>query len=153
MKAFRFSLQPIRVLREQKEQKSQQAFSRAMRLHEQAALQLKVASDELLAAWNALCRETSAGVNAAQLSRTRTWCNSLELRQKECAEAAQRARRAMDAAMREMLVATRDRKAIDQYHERCRDTYNLAAQREEQKILDELGIRRAPASALSAMRR
>lgn len=150
MKPFRFALQPVQMLREQKEQKTQQAFGRAMRLHEEAALQLKAASEELLAGWNALCRETSTGTPASQLSRTRAWCNVLELRQRERAEALQRARRSMEAAMADMLAATRDRKAIDQYHDKCRAGHDLALQREEQKSLDELGLRRA--SALAAPR-
>ena len=100
MKPFRFTLQPIRVLREQKEQKAQQAFGEALRLCDQAAFQLQTASDELVAGWNALCRNFSGGVSAMELARTRAWCNVLELRQKERAEALQLAQRAMEAAMK-----------------------------------------------------
>ena len=142
MKPFRFSLQPIRVLREQKEQKAQQAFSKAMQLYDDAAFQLKTASEELLAGWNAFRQETSTGVDAMQLTRTRAWCNLLELRQKERAEAVQRAKKAMEASMREMMVATRDREAIDNYRDKRKAAYDLDVQREEQKALDELGLRR-----------
>ncbi|HLP77484.1 MAG TPA: flagellar export protein FliJ [Candidatus Paceibacterota bacterium] len=142
MKPFRFTLQPIRVIREQKEQKAQKVFGDALRLCDDAAFQLKVASDELVAAWSALCHDMSTGVNAAQLARTRAWCNVLELRQKERAEALQHARRAMDAALKSMHLATRDREAIDHYHDKRRTAYNVEVQREEQKNLDELGLRR-----------
>ena len=143
MKPFRFTLQPIRVLREQKEQKAQQAFGEALRLCDQAAFQLQTASDELVAGWNALCRNFSGGVSAMELARTRAWCNVLELRQKERAEALQLAQRAMEAAMKQMMLATRDREALDKYHDKRRRAYDRDAQRDEQKTLDELGVRRA----------
>jgi len=150
MRPFRFSLQPIRVLREQKEQKAQKAFGDAMRLYDDAAFQLKTASDELLAGWNALCHEMSSGTNASQLTKTRAWCNVLELRQKERAEAVQHAKRAMESAMQQMLLASRDREAIDKYHDKRREAYQRDVQRHEQKELDEVGLRRASAAHVFA---
>ena len=143
MKPFRFSLQPIRVLREQKEQTAQQRFAEAMRACEEAVFQLQAASDALAAGWTSLCEELATGVTATKLLRTRAWCNVLELRQKERAFALQTARRAMDAAWREMMLATRDRETLDRYHDKCRRAYDRTAQREEQKRLDEVGVRRA----------
>jgi flagellar export protein FliJ len=148
MKPFRFSLQSIRVLREQKEQIAQQHFAEAMRACEEAASQLQAASDELAAGWTSLCEELSAGVAATKLLRTRAWCNVLEHRQKQCSLALQHARRLMDAAWRDMMLATRDREILDCYHDKCRRAYDLAAQREEQKQLDEVGVRRALAPGL-----
>ena len=49
----------------------------------------------------------------------------------------------MDDAWREMMRATRDREALDRYHDKCRRAYDLEAQRDAQKMLDELGIQRA----------
>jgi flagellar biosynthesis chaperone FliJ len=53
------------------------------------------------------------------------------------------ARHTMNAAWHEMMLATRDREALDRYRDKCRRAYDRDAQREEQKRLDELGIRRA----------
>src|SRR5688500_16757069 len=103
MKSFRFSLQPIRVLREQREQITQRNFSAAMRICEEAAFQLQAASEELASGWTALCQELSDGVAATRLIRTRAWCSVLELRQKERAAALQKAQRSMDTAWREMM--------------------------------------------------
>jgi flagellar export protein FliJ len=143
MKSFKFSLQSIRILREQKERTAQQRFADAMRACEEAAFHLQKASDELASGWSSLCEELSAGVTATGLSRTRCWCDVLESRQKEGSAALDAARRCMNAAWREMMVATRDRQVLDSYHDKCRRSYNRDAQREEQKRLDELGIRRA----------
>ena len=141
MKTFRFPLQPIRTLRERKEETCQQAFARAMRACEEAAFQLQAASGELTAGWDALCRDLASGVSATKLARTRAWCAVLEMRQKERAAALKAARHAMEVALREMLVATRDREAIDTYHDKCRNVHNRLVQRDEQKTLDELGVR------------
>jgi flagellar export protein FliJ len=143
MKPFRFSLQSIRVLREQKEREAQQRFADAMRACEEAAFQLQETSDALAAGWGTLCEELSDGVTATKLIRTRAWCSVLEHRQKESAAALQSARRAMDVVWREMMLATRDREVLDRYHDKSRRAYGRDAQREEQKRLDELGLRRA----------
>ena len=124
MKPFRFRLQSIRVLREQKERTAQQRFADAMRACEEAAFQLQAASDELAAGWSTLCEELAVGVAATRLLRTRAWCGILEARQKERSSALQHARRLMDAAWREMMLATRDREALDRYHDKCRRAYN-----------------------------
>jgi flagellar export protein FliJ len=143
MKPFRFRLQSIRALREQKEQIAQQRFAEAMRACEEAAFQLQKASDELAAGWTSLCEELSAGVAATKLLRTRAWCNVLEQRQKDRALALQHAQRVMDAAWRDMMAATREREMLDCYHDKCRRAYDLAAQKEEQKRLDDIGVQRA----------
>jgi flagellar export protein FliJ len=148
MKRFRFPLQSVRVLREQRERDAQQCFAEAMRACEEATFQLQVASEELAEGWSALCEELSGGVTATKLLRTRAWCNVLEFRQKERNAALRAARRAMDAAWRDMMIATRDREALDRYHDKRRDAYNRELQREEQKQLDELGLRRATTPGL-----
>jgi flagellar export protein FliJ len=147
MKPFRFSLQSLRVLREQKEQLAQQRFADALHACEEAAFQLHLASEELAAGWTSLCQDLSTGVPATKLMRTRAWCSVLEQRQKERAVTLQTARRAMDTAWREMMNAARDREVLDSYHDKCRRAYDREAQREEQKRLDELGVRRSVASS------
>ena len=72
----------------------------------------------------------------------------LEARQKDGSTALDAARRLMNAAWREMMLATRDRQVLDSYHDKCRRSYDRDAQREEQKRLDELGIRRAAVPGL-----
>lgn len=153
MKPFRFTLQPIRVLREQKEQVAQKVFGEAMRKCDEAAFQLRHASEELISGWNSLSAELATGVTSSRLARTRAWCGVLELRQKERAAALQAARQAMDAALKKMMLATRDREAIDSYHDKCRLAYDRAAQREEQKLLDELGVTRATSPSPSPLQR
>jgi len=128
----------------------QKMFADAMRACEEAAFAWHEASDALAQGWSSLCNELSAGVSATKLMRNRAWCSVLEHRQKQRSEALEQARRAMDAAWREMAAATRDREALDRYHDKCRRAHNREAQREEQKTLDELGVRRALAATTPA---
>jgi flagellar export protein FliJ len=143
MKPFRFPLQSLRTLREQKERKAQQAFAEAMRACEECAVQLQTASDELAAGWSAFCKDLSTGVTANKLVRTRGWCDVLEARQRDRAAALQEARRTMSTAMREMMLATQAREAIDLHHSKSRQAHDRDVQRAEQKILDEIGVTRA----------
>jgi flagellar export protein FliJ len=152
MKPFRFSLQSLRVLREQKEQAAQKHYTETLQLCEAAAAQVKQASDELAACWTTLCNKLSDGVNATDLLRTRAWCNVLELRLKERANALESARREVDSVWREMMFATRDREALDRFHDKRRRNYDQEAQREEQKGLDELALTSAARTAARHLR-
>ena len=141
MKRFQFSLQSVRVLREQRERAAQQRYAAALRVCEEAAFQLHAASEELAAGWDALCQELAAGVTATRLVRTRAWCSVLEARHQERDAALKAASQAMNGAWRDMMLARRDREAMDRYHDKCRRAYDREAQRESQKQLDELGLR------------
>lgn len=144
MKPFRFSLQSVRVIRERKEQAAQQHYAAVLRDHERAASQLERANAELAASWEALCQQVTHGATATELRRARAWCSALETRQKERATEMQQARYALETATRELLNAARDRQALDHLHDQHRATYDREAQREEQKLLDEMGLRRKP---------
>jgi flagellar export protein FliJ len=141
MKPFRFSLQSVRVIRERKEQVAQEHYAVASRDHELAAQQLRQANTELAASWEALCQQVSLGAAASDLRRARAWCAALETRQRERATELQKARYTLDTASRELMAATRERQAMDRLHDKQRAAYQLEAQREEQKVLDEMGLR------------
>ena len=143
MKTFRFPLQSLRVLREQKEQVAQKHYAEALRAAENAAALLKAAGDELSASWTTLGKELAAGVTAMELLRTRAWCNALELRLKERTSVLEKARLAVDAVWQEMLAATRDRESLDRYYKKNRLAHDRKVQSEEQKQMDELAVRMA----------
>lgn len=145
MKAFRFSLQSVRVLRERKEQVAQKNYAEALRAHEAAAEKLQRANDALAAAWRSSGQQLAAGANAAELRRAKAWCAALEQRQQVCAQDLQQAHYALDVAARDLMAAARERQAMDSLHDKCRRVYDREAQREEQKRLDEMGLQIAVA--------
>lgn len=150
MKAFRFPLQPLRIIREQKEREAQQRYAATLRACEEAAARVEAASVELTACWKTLRDHLTSGVAATELLRARAWCNVLELRMKERTTALETARHAVDAMWKEMMGASRDREALDRFHEKRRRAYDRDVQREHQKELDELAVQMA--GALSPMR-
>ena len=150
MKAFRFPLQSLRLLREQKERVSQKRYVEALRASEEIAARLDANSRQLDAAWIVFCEELAEGVTFGKLCQTRAWCAGLERHSQELASALRKAQDAAHLAWREMTLATRDRQALDRLRDKHRSAYDRDAQRYEQKQLDEMGLRLAsPASELT----
>jgi flagellar export protein FliJ len=149
MKPFRFSLQPLRSLREHKEQAARAAYADRLHACEEAAARMQAASAELTASWAKLSGELAAGTTGIALLRTRAWCNVLELRVKERATALEEARHAIDAAWHDLLLATREREVLDRLHDNRLQAHNRAAAREQQKALDEMALQlfHSPAAA------
>lgn len=151
MKPFHFPLQPLRTLREHKEEAARERYAGALRACEDAASRLQAASAELTGCWTTLCEKLAAGVNGHELLRARAWCNVLELRLKERATTLEQARHAVDAVWRELMLATRDRETLDRFHNKRRASYDLELQREEQKNLDELALQFAQSSVATRL--
>ena len=144
MKSFRFSLQPLRLLREQKERVAQKRYVEALRASDETAARLDASTRELAAAWATLCEEVAEGVTFAKLRQTRAWCSGLERCCEELAAASKLAQRAANEAWHEMVLATRDRETLDRLRDKYRRIYDRAVQRDEQKQLDEMGLRLNP---------
>ncbi len=143
MKPFRFSLQPIRALRQQAEQSARERYAATLRACEEAATGMQQASVELTECWAGLCEKLASGVNSGELLRARAWCNVLELRVNERGSALEAARHAVDAVWEQLMVATREREGLDRLHERRRAAYQRQALAAEQKMLDELALQMA----------
>jgi len=140
MKPFRFALQPLRAVREHKEQAARERYAAALQGCELAAARVQQAGTELSSCWVCLGEQLAEGVSGNDLLRTRAWCNVLELRLKERAAALEQARLAVDRAWQELAVATRERETLERFHDKRRRLYDLAQQREDQKALDEIAI-------------
>jgi flagellar export protein FliJ len=140
MKTFHFSLEPLRVLRQQKEQAAQQKYARVLTACDQAELQLQSATSELAAGWNLLNQGLERGITAARLASLQTWCKVLKIRRNERLAALDETRNAAGLAFREMTLAARDREALDRFYEKSRLAYLHKIDCEEQKTLDELAV-------------
>ncbi len=140
MKRFKFPLEPLRVLRQQKERAAQQRYAKALAVCKKAETQLQGAAAELETGWGSLGRELNASVAAGRLVHLRTWCTVLEIRWHERKAALAEARRVADLAFQEMVAAMRDREGLDRFHDRARLAYDLEVQRAEQKNFDEMAV-------------
>ncbi len=140
MKPFRFPLQPLRVLREQKEQAAQKTYAEALRDCERAATSVRNASMELDDAWTVLNQEIAKGATGIQLLRLRAWCNVLELRVRDHTRDLERARENSDAMWQALMIATRNRESLEELHDRKRRAHERESQRAEQNMIDELAV-------------
>jgi flagellar FliJ protein len=141
MKSYHFPLQSLQVLREQKERNAQKRYAGALRASNEAAARLDAATRELDAAWTALHEEVADNITAAKLHQTRAWCGELERRCEQLSAALKLSERLTREAWHEMLLATRDREALDRLREKSRRAFDREIRRDEQKQLDEMGLR------------
>lgn len=140
MKAFHFSLEPLRVLRQQKEQLAQQEYARALEACHQAECQLQEAVTELAAGWTLCNQELERGTTSDRLAGLQTWCAVLKTRRDKCETSLNEARRAAALALQKMTVAVRERETLDRFYEKSRREYARKVECEEQKLLDELAV-------------
>lgn len=140
MKTFHFPLEPLRVLRRQKERAALQRYARSLSVCDSAAAQLEKATTELASARELLARELNTGVSAAKMMNLRTWSMALEIHQHERKAALAEARRISQLAFQEMNVARRDREGLDRFYDKARRVHAQQTFRAEQKDLDELAM-------------
>jgi hypothetical protein len=105
---------PSRSARESRDN-AKEACQQALKLCELAAARLEAAGEELAASWTALCREIGTGVSSTDLLRKRAWCNVLELRLKEQAQALEQARHGLDAVWEDLMLSTRARELFNRF--------------------------------------
>ncbi len=140
MKRFKFPLESLRVLRNQKERAAQQRYAKTLAVCTKVEVQVQSAAAELETGWSSLASELNASVAAIRLVHLRTWCTVLEIRWHERKAALAEARRVADLAFQEMVAAMRDREGLDRFHDKARLAYDLEVQREEQKNFDEMAV-------------
>jgi flagellar export protein FliJ len=148
MRAFRFPLESLRVLRKQKERAAQQRYARSLFACHAAAAQLEKAAKALEAGRDLLARELGSGVSAAKIMNLRTWCIALEIHQHERKAAFNESRRIADIAFQEMSAARRDREGLDRFYDKARQSHARDILQEEQKMFDELAVQLNGATSL-----
>ena len=148
MKPFRFPLESLRVLRQQKEGIAQRHYAKMLAACDRAETHLQAAVAELAAGWKSLVHELANGAAAGEIMGVRMWCMALELRRNERQAALEEARRAAAKAFQEMLAAVREREALDHFHDKSRRAHDRAVQREEQKNFDEMAVQSSGANSL-----
>lgn len=143
MKTFRFPLEPLRVLRKQKERAAQQRYARSLTVCNAAAAQLEKATAELALGRGTMAQELNSGISAGRMMSLRTWCMALEIHQHERRAALAEARRVSQLAFQEMTVARRDREGLERFYDRARRAHAQEVFRAEQKGFDELAVQLA----------
>lgn len=151
MKAFRFTLEAVRTVRQRRENEALEKFAQAL-LARQVVLDLLESIDERIGQSRAQIRKLlTEGCGASQASQAYDCHSTLEKRREECVAALGQAERRVNAASQAMLIARQQREIVDIYCDKQKARYLRLEMREEQKILDEFATRRAPSLQLSPL--
>ncbi len=143
MKPFKFTLQPLKTLRQRQEQRALEAYARALLERTRAAEEVR-AADCMVAQARAAWRQLSDGGCAAiELARQSAHCRELAERRKDRQSALEAAERLANSRLQDVLRARQQLQTVEKFLKRRRADYDRAAAREDQKFLDELAQRRA----------
>lgn len=138
MKAFKFSLQPLRTLRERQEQAALQDYAGAIAARQQALDQLAAAEQARDGAWARWLQQVTEGSSALDLAQLHDFCASLERARLRCAGELRVAEDGMHAALERLLAARKATAVVDRFFEVQRREHLLLRRKHEQKLLDEL---------------
>jgi len=145
MKAFRFTLEAVRTLRQRQEQEALENYARAL-LARQQVLDMLTDMDQRIGRDFVQMRKLLAGrCTAAQAAQAQNFHASLEKKRDDCVAALGKEERRVNTTSRAMLAARQQREMVEVYRDKQHAAHQRLALREEQKILDEFAIRRVTA--------
>ena len=138
MKQFRFTLQALLIVLEQKEQVALVAYAKAL-ADQQKALDQLLDAQRLCEEAFRLGRERAAsGAPAVHLAQVQEYVRVMKEFEQLRLEEFQRMERSVDSALAKLLGARQSREAVQKLRQSQRERYNHASRREEQKLLDDL---------------
>jgi flagellar export protein FliJ len=142
MKAFRFTLEAVQVLRHRQEQQTMENYVRALLSRQQVLDRLETARERIRLNQQEINRLLAAACAAAQLAQASHYARVLERQQADQVTALALAERRVQAAFQSMLSARQRRKMVENLHAKQLASHQRAEWREEQKLTDDLASRR-----------
>jgi flagellar export protein FliJ len=144
MKAFQFTLQAVRTVREREERRALHEYSHALRLLDEAKQKMESTEKELEAGWREL-RQARAAQGAAEMTRLQDYCQTVEKRLTDNRHVLASAKSNAGRAFLKYLTAHQKRLVVEKHWENQKKRHDQEERRREQKALDELA-RRGPQS-------
>ena len=148
MKAFRFTLDSVKVLRERQERDSLEVYALKLKRRQEAAEQVEKIHQELASTWMKMRSELMEGASCGEINRLRDFCRVLEERRKEAAAGLQLAEQEVNRTFQVFLKARAEREVVDKFFDSQKAAWDRTLSKEEQKLLDEMATRRSPAGEL-----
>jgi flagellar export protein FliJ len=142
MKAFRFTLEAVQVLRHRQEQQAMEHYVHALLFRQQVLDRLETARERIRLNQQEINRLLAAACAAAQLAQASHYARVLERQQADQVTALALAERRVQAAFQSMLSARQRRKMVENLHAKQLASHQRAEWREEQKLADDLASRR-----------
>jgi flagellar export protein FliJ len=143
MKPFKFTLEPLRTVRQRQERQAMEAYAMALFERARALKQVQFAERVLAAAQADWKSSANEGCPAADMSRHALHCHSLAGKYVEQQSLFDIAERTTCTRLKEMLLARQQCQAVDKFLVRQRLAYDRELTRQDQKFIDELAQRRA----------
>jgi flagellar export protein FliJ len=138
MKKFRFSLQALFTVYQRREQAALEVYANALAVRQRAAEKLSDAQRQCQEAWDFHRQRVVSGAPAVHVMQAGQYCVLAKELQDRRAEAVRCAQQAVDGALETLLEARQSREAVDRFRVRQQERYNREAQRQEQKVIDDL---------------
>lgn len=141
MKAFKFSLQPLRTLRERQEQTVLHEYAATVAARQRALDQLAAAEQERERAWATLTKQGSEGATARALAQLQAYGAAQERTCRRCEQELRSAAELMRVAFDRLVAARKATAVVDRYFELQRRAFLRRRRLHEQQLLDELSQR------------
>ena len=142
MKPFRFTLEPLRVVRERQEREAMERYGQSLMEVNRCKRALADIDQELLWLQEECKRYLLKGAVSAHIVQQQLYGTHLEACRKKALEAIEASEEKAKVAMQAMLQARQEREIVDKFREKQRIIYDRSITVEEQKLLDELAGRR-----------
>ena len=141
MKRFQFTLEAVRTVRQQAEQRAWLNYARLVRRHQQEEQRLRQAEQDARAAWHEARERMGSGIAGLELERLSAYARLAEQRRRNCAAAVAASHRALEEGMRQCREARQHCEVVEIYYRKQLGNYQRAEFLEDQKLLDEMGQR------------
>ncbi|MGA2175606.1 MAG: flagellar export protein FliJ [Verrucomicrobiota bacterium] len=145
MKAFRFTLEAVRTVRQRQENDALELYARALLARQQVLDALEAVDGRINDDWSHIRQLLANGCSAAQAAQAHRFHRSLEKERDDCVAALGQAERRVQSASQAMLAARQQREIVETYREKQHLRHQRLEAREEQKLLDEFAVRRVTA--------
>ena len=142
MKAFHFTLEAVRTLRQRNEQKALERYAQALLTRQRAMEKLDAAQRELDRNTAALTTAFQTGSTALKIAQINDYQRVLTVRRDEAAKMLGDAERLLNAAHQAMIAARQQREIVDKFFDKQKAHHHRELAQNEQKMLDDLAGRR-----------
>lgn len=143
MKRFRSKVTALLDIRRRREEDILQAHAKTLQARQGALDRLNAISGALDSLRSEIHQAMTAGCSAAVLSQFQGYGARLNADRTAAAETLAQADAAVASSLEKVLGAKRDRESVEKFRSRERAEYDRESLREEQKLLDEIALRRA----------
>ena len=152
MKRFQSRVAPLRELRQRREDEALQVHASTLRRRRAAEERLQAALDGLLHHQRVVQEDLRSGCPASRLAHHDGYRTLLERHRDVCLLEVAEAASAVSASLAEVMRTRRDREVVDRFCAKERVEHAMEQQREDQKNLDEMALRRRSVNVSSQPR-